>query len=176
MDLLDKMADREFLGVEFYMWLLYLSEINDGLFKMADYDLELLFDDQLVLEVKLSQAEQSRLKGGSPAYSPEARKALQLGKLITTARFSMARDERRWKFSGNSSRFALSGIRTPQVLSREEDDAFDERMYLIEELDQMWHDLYRVFLKERISPAWESRADAMREWIAEPTSDEPRQR
>jgi hypothetical protein len=176
MDLFDRMESRQFLGKEFFLWLWYLSDINDGLFKLPDYEVELYFADQLVLEVKLSEAEQSKLKGGSPAYAPEARKALQLGKMVTRARFALTREERKWVFTGDSDRFFLSAIKIPQVLSREEDDAFEERMYLIEELDQIWYDLYRMFLAERLSPAWSSRTEAMRDWIDEPTDTQPEPR
>jgi len=173
MDLIDLITRKQFVGNEFLMWLWFHSEEDDGRFALDDGSVELYFDDQLVLEAHLAEAEQSRLKGGAPAYSPEAHKALQLGKRVRSAKLRIVKDEREWLFSINADTFAMSGVKLPAVLSQEEDDQFYERMYLIEELEVVWMGLYGQFVRLRIdAEAWESELNAIRTWIQAPTADE----
>jgi len=172
MDFLDRSARVQFLGAEYLLWLWYRSEEFDGAFSLSDGPIELYFDDQLVLEAHLAEAEQSRLKGGAPAYSPEAHKALQLGKHVAKAKLRLVKDEREWLFTIDTSTFLASGVKIPAVLSDEEDNKFYERMYLIEELDRTWYALYRAFLSERLAETWPEVQATIRAWIERPTSDE----
>lgn len=165
-DLGDEVARKAFLGAEFLMWLWYRVEREENVFQVGDLSIELFFDDQLVLEVQLAESEQTRLKGGSPAHSPEAYKALQYGKRISRARIRLAHNEREWLFMVSGDTFAMSGIKIPALLRDESDDRLEERLYLIDELDRIWSGIYRHFLTLRLSDAWPAEADAMRGWIA----------
>lgn len=172
MDLLDQIERTEFLGAEFLMWLWYVADEGEGTITLPDGPAEIHFDDQLVLEAHLAEAEQSRLRGGAPAYSPEAHKALQLGKQVAKAKLRLMKTEREWLFTIDAASFLMSGIKTPSVLSDDDDAKFEERMYLIEELEQAWLELYRQFLEIRLSDAWEGALGRMRAWIDRPTADE----
>lgn len=164
-DLGDEVARKSFLGGEFLMWLWYRVEREENTFTIGDNAIELHFDDQLILEVKLAEAEQTRLKGGAPAHSPEAYKALQYGKRILKARIRLSHNEREWLFMLNADNFAMSGIKVPAVMSEDNDDKLDERLYLIDELDRIWNGIYHAFLRVRLSKEWEKEADAIRTWI-----------
>ena len=164
-DLGDEVARKRFLGGEFLMWLWYRVEKEENLFEIDGNWIELNFDDQLVLEVQLAESEQTRLKGGAPAHSPEAYKALQHGKRISKARIRLSHNEREWLFMITADSFAMSGIKIPAVLRDEDDDRLSERLYLIDELDRMWNGIYRAFLELRLSERWESEAHAIRTWI-----------
>ena len=170
MDLIDLIDQKAFLGHEFLMWIWYEGEQRDSLFHVGDDDVEVSFDDQLVLEANLAEAEQSRLKGGAPAYSPEARKALQFGKRVSKAKMRVAKGEREWIFTIDADSFLMTGIKIPAVLSEAEDDKFYERMYLIEELDQVWFGLYRQFLELRLGDDWSAEREKIKGWIEEPTA------
>jgi len=172
-DLAELSARKEFLGAEFLLWLWYRAEEFDGAFTIDGGHVELGFDDQLVLESDLQEAEQSRLKGGAPAYSPEAHKALQVGKRVRRAKLRLLKGEREWAFLFDATTFHTSGVKLPAVLSEHDDDRFFERMYLIEELDGAIHTLYRQFLELRLGDRWDTEHAAIKHWIAAPTADEP---
>lgn len=154
-----------YLGEEFFLWLWHWSDEHGNRFPVGDDVVELTIANLIELAAELSTAEQSRLKGGSPAYSGEAMKALANGKHVVKARFEIKKDERAWTFMASAKDMTLSAIKIPSVISKDEDVAFDERMYLIEELDETWLALYRTFLLERISPKWAAKETELREWI-----------
>jgi hypothetical protein len=173
MDLLDLIETRRFLGSEFLMWLWFKTECYDGLLDLAGEDgrLEVFFDDALTLEAYLAETERNMFKGGAPAHSPEAKTALRQGKRAARAKMRVIRDGREWVFSIKAETLDLASIKIPAVLSREEDEKFYERMYLVEEIEDIVAALYREFLVLRVSAAWpEQLLPALQAWIA---SDEP---
>jgi len=165
MDLADEVARKRFLGTEFLLWLWYRVETENNIFNVEDKQFELNFDDQLMLEVQLAAAEQTSLKGGSPAHAPEAYKAIQHGKRIARARMRIAQAEREWVFMFNADSFAMSGIKIPAVLRDADDDKIDERLYLIDEIDKVWRTIYRQFLALRLSDAWGKEVEVVRAYI-----------
>ncbi|MEM1349554.1 MAG: hypothetical protein AAGI01_13405, partial [Myxococcota bacterium] len=61
---------------------------------------------------------------------------------------------------------SLSGVKIPALLSKEEEEQFYERMYLLEELEEILDDLFREFLALRLDPAFHEHVfPAMRAWI-----------
>lgn len=167
-ELADLIAAKRFLGAEFLLWLWHKDDVDDGLHELPDESIEIHFDDQLRLEGFLAEAEQSALKGGAPAHSPEAHQALQVGKRVAKAKLRLVKVEREWVFTIDASTFQLSGVKTPGLLTREDDEPLFERLYLINELEQALFGVYRTFLNERLAPTWESHRETLSEWIAQP--------
>ena len=167
MDLIDLIETRRFLGNEFLMWLWFKSETHDGLLEVGEHGtVEVIFDDSLVLEAYLAETERNTLKGGSPAYSPEAKTALRHGKRVSRAKIRVIKDGREWVFTLKAEGMDLSSVNIPAVLSRKEDEKFYERMYLVEELEEIVDDLYQEFILLRLHEGWhEKMVPAMREWI-----------
>lgn len=167
-DLADLIAAKRFLGAEFLLWLWHKDDVRDGLHELPDESVELHFDDQLRLEGFLAEAEQSALKGGAPAHSPEAHQALQVGKRVAKAKLRLVKIEREWVFTVEASSFRLSGVKTPALLTREDDEPLFERLYLIDELERALFGIYRLFLQERLDADWEKQRVKIAEWIARP--------
>ena len=168
MDLLDLIAAKRFLGSEFLLWLWHVDDTADGVHRLGDEGVEIHFDDRIQLEAALAAAETSDLKGGAPADSPEAHKALQIGKRVSKAKMRFAKGEREWTFTVDTSDFSLSGIKTPAVLTKADDEPFFERLFLIEELTDAWKALYRQFLVLRLGDDWARTRSTMADWIAAP--------
>lgn len=164
-DLGAEVARYSFLGTEFLLWLWYRVEKEDNIFRVRENQFELTFDDQLMLEVQLAESEQTRLKGGAPAHAPEAYKAIQHGKRISRARLRIAHAEREWLFMMNAETFAMSGIKIPAVLREADDDKVDERLYLIQELDEIWNTIFHQFLEIRLSDRWAKETKDVQSWI-----------
>ncbi|MBH25742.1 MAG: hypothetical protein CMH57_15150 [Myxococcales bacterium] len=173
MDLIDLIQTRRFLGNEFLTWLWYKSEVFEGRFNIGKRGAcEVWFDDSLTLEAVIVETERSKLKGASPSVSPEAREALRQGKLPTQARLRVVQDQQEYGFVFKAPEFALSSVRIPALLSDEEDEKFYERMYLIEEIESIIHDLYGEFLALRLSPTWDSTiVPWLRAWVMSEAGD-----
>lgn len=171
MELYDRIEKTRFLGREFLVWIWWKSELLEGEMVVGEYGpCEVWIDDQLTLEARGEAIEQSKLKGGSPSATPEAKEALRQGKVPTKARLSMVREELDYSFILDGESFNLSGAKTPALLKDEPEERFYERMYLIEEMEDMLQALFREFLLVRLSDQWEARvAPAIRAWVR----DEP---
>lgn len=168
MDLVDLINSRRFLGSEFLMWLWFKSECYDGMFDIPNHDrVEVVYDDRMTLEAYLAETERNMFRGGAPAYSPEARVALREGKRVQRAKLRVIKEGREWTFNIKAESLDLTSVKLPSLLSREEEEQFYERMYLVEELEQILDELFREFLNVRLTYAWEEvMVPAMREWIA----------
>lgn len=164
MDLVDLIASRQFLGGEFLVWLWYHCETRDGRFDLPGFGSVLLsFEDQLVLDTFLAETEQSRLTGGAPTQSEEAKTALRAGKRVSKAKLRFLHNEQEWVFTVSAADFAFTSVKVPAVLGRE-DDRLSERISLIEDLSELWQTLYSVFLTERLGEEWEMARQGIAEW------------
>lgn len=169
-DLADLIEEKQFLASDFLLWLWYEGDQTDNIFSVNNEAIEVHYDDQLVLEAHFAESEKNSLKGGSPTHAPEARKALQFGKEVSKAKIRLVKSEREWLFVVDAASFKFSAIKLPTILSEQEDDQFYERMYLIEELEVAWFELYRQFLEIRLSETWSEISAKMTAWIMEPTA------
>lgn len=172
MDLLDLIETKRFLGAEFLMWLWFKTECYENLIQTREHGtLELWFDDKLTLEASLAETERNDFKGGAPAHSAEAKTALRHGKRVAKAKLGIIKEGREWSLTLKSESLDVSGVKIPALLSREEEEQFYERMYLLEELEDILHSLYKEFLTLRLNTVWgDDLLPAMRAWVH---SDEP---
>ena len=159
MDLLDRIHRSSFLGPEFLTWLWCKSEELDGCFTLPKEKepFELWFDDRLTVGSTLVDAQENIFRGGHPTSSPEAHMALRQGKMATEARLRVVRGPQEWSFVLKAEDLSLSALKIPAVLTKEDDERFYERMYLLEQLDRIVRGLYQVFLNERMGDQWESK-------------------
>ena len=166
MDLVELIESHRFLGSEFMTWLWFRSEMHEGMIPLGDRKVcELFVDDRITLEADMVETEQSVLKGGAPAVTPEAREALRQGKLPTQARVRTHHDGQEYLFTLKAGELQLTSVKIPAVLSKEEDEKFYERMYLIENLEGLLDHFYGEFLALRLSSAWTDVVGQIRDWV-----------
>lgn len=173
MDLVDLINSRRFVGSEFLTWLWFRVDCFEGLLDVEGIGrIEVIFDDQLTLDAYVAETQRNDLRGGAPAYSPEAITALRQGKRPIKAKLRIIKDNREWAFSFKAEEFDLSAVKVPALLTKEPVEQFYERMYLIEELEELLHALYREFVMVRLDDAWEDKfIGAMKTWIE--SEDDP---
>jgi hypothetical protein len=167
MDLIDLINSRSFLGSEYLMWLWFKAECFDGLFDLPEHGrIELAFDDQLTLEAYLAETERNMFRGGAPAYSPEAKTALREGKRVQAAKLRIIKEGREWTVKLKAETLGFSGVKIPSLLSKHEEEQFYERMYLLDELEEILDALYREFIDIRLSHAWhDAMLPAIQDWV-----------
>ena len=168
MDLITRINRVAFVGPEFLTWLWYQTESVSETFQLEGVEepVDVWFDDRLVVGSTTVNAQENHFKGGHPPTSLEARSALRLGKLATEARLRLVQGSREWSLVLKAADMSFSGIKIPAVLSKDEDERFYERMYLLEELDLIMTALFGQFLKLRVGEDWESLLGKIREWIS----------
>ena len=168
MDLFEKIERSAFLGAEFITWLWFRAEEGGGDFELPGElgTVKLLFTDKLTMRSEALDEQRDSFTGGCPTESAEARTALKVGKLVDSARIAVAQGDQLWSFTLRTEPLMLSQIKLPEVLSEESEEAFLERMYLTEQLEERYHGLLTLFLRCRLSGRWEAEElPAIRAWI-----------
>ena len=169
MDLVERISSTLFLGSEFITWLWYQEELNEGKF-MLEGDLgevELSFEDKLTMGSTAIDEQQDSFKGGKPTRSLEARSALKLGKMAISAKIRVIQGEQEWQFTLKAEPLMMSGIKLPEILTKDPHSQFFERMFLLEHLDRIYRNLYKQFLQVRLSKDWNTETLLhIQNWVA----------
>jgi hypothetical protein len=154
-DLLERVESTRFLGAEFLLWLWLRAEIINKPIPLPELgDFEVWLDNQLTLQSDIDPNERVTVRGAAPSGSPEAREAVRGQKFPVRARIAIRNEERDFACVLVAQRFAIASGKIPAVLSKDTDDAFQERMSLVERLCQSLDGLYATFLRDRLSPLW----------------------
>ena len=100
MTLLDLIHRTAFLGGEFLTWLWYRSDQQGGVFHLGGEigEIELWFDDRLVVSSLSVDAMENLFKGGHPTSSAEAMAALKKGKKASEAKLRAIKGAKEWSF------------------------------------------------------------------------------
>ncbi len=153
--LLERIETTRFLGAEFLLWIwLYGSIVEEvvSLGKLGEWTVWL--DGALTLKSVFDPAECVSVRGAAPGTSAEAREAVKAYKFPTRAKVIMRQDPRDFRFVLNADRFAISAGDIPAVLTEESDDAFLDRMHLVDEMMTLVDRLFATFLQFRLAPVW----------------------
>ncbi len=164
------------LGQEFLTWLWYRSEYADGLFKMSlesgheGENFHVKLEQKLVVRGGEGDYQETASVSGSFTPMREARLGLLTGKQVVRALVRFSKDELDWQLSLKAEDFCLNSLKTPAIAKPEDgddpDNVFYEKMYLIEMGLTIFDDLYRQFLKIRLSDqAWSEEVKAIATWI-----------
>ena len=154
-DLLERVESTRFLGAEFLLWLWLRSELVDKPIPLPEFgDFQVWLDNQIVLQSDIDPNERVTVRGAAPSGSPEAREAVRAQKFPVRARIAIRNEERDFACVLVAHRFAVSSGKIPAVLTKDTDDAFQERMTLVERLCSHLDGLYAAFLRDRLSAIW----------------------
>jgi len=168
MDLIERIETTRFLGAEFLVWLWFCSETFDGKFVLDAGPLELWLDSPLSLESQLQPGERIALRGIHPSATAEAKEALRQNKLPTRARLVLRTESHEFALVLDAATLGVSGASVPAVLSRDSDEAFLERMTLLDTLHRTLDELFASFVRQRLDVGWEKRwVPAMASWMRE---------
>jgi len=154
-DLLERIESTRFLGSEFLLWLWLRAELVNkpiALPELGDFDVWL--DNHLTLQSDIDPNERVTVRGAAPSGSAEAREAVRAQKFPVRARVALRNEERDFACVLVAQRFAVASGVIPVVLTKDTDDAFQERMTLVERLSLSLDALYAAFLQERLSATW----------------------
>ena len=166
MDIINRINSTRYLGREFLTWLWYRSSLQNGIFEMTDGPLEVWFDAKLTLEAQGDVKESNIIKAENPTETQEAHAALLNGKLVSDARLRLVSGQKQWTLSVKGDSLAISGVKIPALLSREDDDQLYERFMLIEEAEDTVHALFQQFMELRMDDdAWRPEVQAIRGWV-----------
>ena len=154
-DLLERVESTRFLGSEFLLWLWLRAEIVDKPIALPELgEFQVWLDNQITLQSDIDPNERVTVRGAAPSGSSEAREAVRAQKFPVRARIAIRNEERDFACVLVAHRFALASGKIPAVLTKDTDDAFQERMTLVDRLCQNLDGLYAAFLQDRLGALW----------------------
>jgi len=174
MDLVDIISEKKFLGQEFLTWLWYKSEERGGAILLPGTgDIQLVFEKHMLLESGEGESLERLTCKGLQTELQEARTGLLMGKKLERARVYLAKGDYEWRFSLSATLFEFRNVSLPKTVSSSDDSSDPlaweakvlEKIGMSEEAMHTIDELFRMFLKIRISSGWPQEKDALKAWI-----------
>lgn len=161
-------SSRDFLGNEFLLWLWYQTDVVSDTVKLADgSDCTVMLARSLVLECPRGQTGVDGFAHEGPTRLPEARRAIQSGKLPRKAGLTVVRHDQQYEFAVHAETLGIGSAKLP-AMPDEIGDArarLDERVNQVRALLETFDLLYAAFLAKRLSGDWSGELERMQKWL-----------
>jgi hypothetical protein len=159
-------ASRDFLGNEFLLWLWYMLDADTDTLSLPDgSEVSVMLARSLVLECPRGQTGRESISSDGPARLPEARRAIQAGKLPRKAGLTLVRQDHQYEVTLQAETLALSGARLPSPEEAEERARREERVTLLRHLLETLDLLYDAFGRVRLGEGWPKELTKVQKWL-----------
>jgi hypothetical protein len=164
-------TSRDFLGNEYLLWLWYQLDSESDTVALSDgSEAAVMLARTLVLECPRGQTGRETINSDAPTRLPEARRALQAGKLPRKTGLTVVRHDQQYELTLQAETLAVSGARLPVPEATEERARLEERVTQLRHLLETLDLLYDAFAAKRASDAWPKELSRMQKWLKR---DEP---
>jgi hypothetical protein len=161
-------SSRDFLGNEFLLWLWYVTETETDTFKLADdSEVTVMMARTLTLECPRGQTGHETISHEGPTRLPEARRAIQSGKLPRKAGLTLVRHDQQYELAIHAETLAVGGAKLPAPPEDVTDARakLDERATQLRSLVETLDLLYDAFGRRRFGKEWEDDLAGMQRWL-----------
>ncbi len=168
---------RDYLGNEFLLWLWWQHAEEGGEIELPDSSrAAIVFVKNLTLECPWGQYGRVTIGADGPTALPEARRAIQSGKLPRRAGLIVNRQNTQYELTLSAESLAVSGAILPKPEGAEGSGKFDplERIDQLRDLCQTIDLLFDAFLKRRLAGNFEDRT-RMTRWLRSAESVDTRE-
>lgn len=166
MDVAWSLGSRDFLGNEFLLWLWFRCETEGDDFKLADRSfLSLMFSGGIKLECPRGQNGNDTINADGPTRLPEARRAIQAGKLPRKAGLTLVRHDQQYAFHLLAETLGIGSAKFPNSEEESESGRIAERVSRLRDLIQGMDLLYGEFCRIRFGGEWAEVLAAMQGWL-----------
>lgn len=162
-------SSRDFLGNEFLLWLWYNSEGDSDTVKAADdSEITYMIARTLTLECPRGQTGHETITHEGPTRLPEAKRAIQSGKLPRKVGLTLVRHDEQYELAVHAETLAVGGAKLPVP----PDDVGEARARLehrvgqIRDMVETLDLLYDVFGQRRFGKEWPDTLARMQRWLA----------
>lgn len=161
-------TNRDFLGNEFLLWLWFVTDTDTDTLKLADdSEVTIMLARSLTLECPRGQTGHETISHEGPTRLPEARRAIQSGKLPRKVGVTMVRHDQQYEFAIQAETLAIAGAKLPPM-PEEVSDArakLEERATQIRGLLESFDLLYDAFGARRFGKDWETELVEIQKWL-----------
>jgi hypothetical protein len=158
-------ASPTYLGNEWLLWLWFTLEVEGDRIALGDgSDVTVMMVRSLVLECPRGITGSEAIRSAGPTRLPEARRAIQAGKLPRQAGLILVRHDSQYELNLQAESLAVRGAKLPPG---EEKDraALEERVAQLRHLLGTLDLLYDAFLQRRLAKGWNEDLARMRRWL-----------
>ena len=158
-------------GRDFLTWLWYFSECEGGRvsheqFGEFDIMIEAPLTFSFVSEAR-GAAETSLKKGGSPLRAAEAKAALNVGKRLKKAKFTLCRADEIWSGAIDADNFTFGSLSLPEGEEIDAESVFSERMQNMFIFQGIMREYFRKFADSVRSAGWVETEKKIQKWASE---------
>ncbi len=174
-DIIDLIAEKDFLGKEFLTWLWFRSDSGRGVVTAYNgVDIAVTFERFIMLESGRGDSEESVTCRGLQASLSEGISALASGKKVSRAHIRIGTGEYDWKLTISGSTFDISSLKVPKTVQagheEHEDLSYEsrvlERGFMILAAIKTMDELFYTFLRKRLSDdEWPAEKQGINQWI-----------
>jgi hypothetical protein len=158
---------RDFLGNEYLLWLWYALDSESDTITLGDGSgASVMLARTLVLECPRGQTGRQSITSDGPTQLPEARRAIQSGKLPRKVGLTLVRHDRQYELTLQAETLAVSGARLPAPEASEERARLEERIEQLRHLLETLDLLFDAFSSKRASDQWSKELAKMQKWLA----------
>jgi hypothetical protein len=161
-------SSRDFLGNEFLLWLWYQTDVESDTITLADdSEVTVMMARSLTLECPRGQTGHETISHEGPTRLPEARRAIQSGKLPRKAGLTLVRHDQQYELAIHAETLAVASAKLPPP----PEDVTDARAKLEERITQIRNMietvdlLYDAFGRRRFGKEWEGDLASMQKWL-----------
>ena len=159
-------ANRDFLGNEFLLWLWFILETESDTLTLADdSEVTVMLARTLVLECPRGETGRESIHSDAPTRLPEARRAIQSGKLPRKAGLTLVRHDHQYELTLHAEILALSAAKLPLPEALEDRPRLEERVGQIRHLLETLDLLYAAFCRRRCGAEWGKELAKMKKWL-----------
>lgn len=159
-------TSRDFLGNEFLLWLWFVFDGEVDTIKLGDDSrLALMLTRTLVLECPRAQTGKETITSDAPTRLPEARRAIQSGKLPRRVGMILVRHDQQYELTFQGETLALSGARLPAPEGLDDRGRLEERVTQLRHLLETLDLLYDAFTRARTTDGWSKDLARMQKWL-----------
>jgi hypothetical protein len=162
-------SSRDFIGNEFLMWLWFNSEGESDTIKVADNsEVTYMIARTLTLECPRGQTGHETISHEGPSRLPEAKRAIQSGKLPRKLGLTLVRHAYQYELAIHAETLGIGSAKFPNP----PEDIKDGRAKLEERADRLRHLietldlLYDAFGRQRFGKQWSDTLPRMQKWLA----------
>lgn len=157
---------RDFLGNEFLLWLWWHIDTNSDEFTLPDASvLTVMPSGVLVLDCPRGQTGNETIRHEVPTRLPEARKAIQAGKLPRRLGVTLVRHDQQYALTLLAESLGIGAAKFPGLEEEGDEARRLERAGQIDFLTDTIDQLYATFCRLRLSAGWGVTLAEMQTWL-----------
>ena len=159
-------ASRDFLGNEYLLWLWYVLDSEADTVPLGDgSEVAVMLARTLVLECPRGQTGREVITSDGPTRLPEARRAIQAGKLPRKVGLTLVRHDQQYELTLQAETLAVGGARLPAPEAADDRARLEERVTQLRHLLETLDLLYDAFGERRTSDLWAKELAKVQKWL-----------